>query len=247
MPETGRRWGDHRYFGEAARLAAACCGVIAVCGVLAVPATAAVAHVVQPGETLWSIAAANNLTTRTVATYNGIAEDAQVVAGSTIDVPTVEEGAAALQAAGIVPGSPSTTTTTTTPSTTATPVAPAPSAPPLLYATISSPSGDVYLGAEAASSWESMRAQAMSDYGVDLYPGGPLSAYRSYAQQDYLYQLFLAGQGAPANPPGSSSHELGVAVDLATPEMRSVVDAIGPIYCWYSPYDNEWWHVQYEC
>ena len=31
------------------------------------PAGAASPHVVQPGETLWSIAAANNLTTRTVA------------------------------------------------------------------------------------------------------------------------------------------------------------------------------------
>jgi LAS superfamily LD-carboxypeptidase LdcB len=92
-----------------------------------------------------------------------------------------------------------------------------------------------------------MRAQALSDYGVDLYPGGPLSAYRSYAQQSYLYQLFLAGQGEPANPPGDSTHELGIAVDLATPEMRSVVDAIGPTYCWYPHYDTEWWHVEYQC
>jgi soluble lytic murein transglycosylase-like protein len=63
------------------------------------PANAAVPHTVQPGETLWSIAAANNLTTRTVAAYNGLSEDAQVVLGSTIDVPTVVEGAAALQGA----------------------------------------------------------------------------------------------------------------------------------------------------
>jgi soluble lytic murein transglycosylase-like protein len=65
------------------------------------PAGAAVAHTVQPGETLWSIAAANNLTTRTVAAFNGLSEDAQVVLGSTIQVPTVVEGAAALQAQGI--------------------------------------------------------------------------------------------------------------------------------------------------
>src|SRR5687768_15601421 len=66
-----------------------------------VPAGAAVPHTVQPGETLWSIAAANNLTTRTVAAYNGLSEDAQVVLGSTIMVPTVEEGYAALQTAGL--------------------------------------------------------------------------------------------------------------------------------------------------
>ena len=65
------------------------------------PAHAAVSHTVQPGETLWSIAAANNLTTRTVAAYNGLSETAQVVLGSNINVPTTVEGAAALQAAGV--------------------------------------------------------------------------------------------------------------------------------------------------
>ena len=59
---------------------------------LAAPAGAAVPHVVQPGETLWSIAAANNLTTRTVAAYNGLSENAQVVLGSTIQVPSTSEG-----------------------------------------------------------------------------------------------------------------------------------------------------------
>ncbi len=68
----------------------------------AAPASAEVAHTVQPGETLWSIAAANNLTTRTVAAYNGLSEDAQVVLGSTIRVPTSVEGYAALQNAGLV-------------------------------------------------------------------------------------------------------------------------------------------------
>jgi N-acetylmuramoyl-L-alanine amidase len=69
----------------------------------AAPASAAVPHVVQPGETLWSIAAANNLTTRTVAAYNGLSEDAQVVLGSTINVPTTVEGYAALQQTGLAP------------------------------------------------------------------------------------------------------------------------------------------------
>jgi LysM repeat protein len=70
------------------------------------PASAAVPHTVQPGETLWSIAAANNLTTRTVAAYNGLSEDAQVVLGSTIMIPTTVEGYAALQQAGLVPADP---------------------------------------------------------------------------------------------------------------------------------------------
>jgi LysM repeat protein len=72
----------------------------------AAPASAAVPHTVQPGETLWSIAAANNLTTRTVAAYNGLSEDAQVVLGSTIQVPSVTEGYAALQTAGLATTTP---------------------------------------------------------------------------------------------------------------------------------------------
>src|SRR3954469_7510035 len=67
----------------------------------AAPAGAAVSHTVQPGETLWSIAAANNLTTRTVATFNGLPETSNVVLGSTIQVPTTVEGASALINSGV--------------------------------------------------------------------------------------------------------------------------------------------------
>jgi soluble lytic murein transglycosylase-like protein len=73
---------------------------------IAAPAQAAVPHTVQPGETLWSIAAANNLTTRTVAAYNGLSEASHVVLGSTIVVPTTVEGYAKLQQAGLIPASP---------------------------------------------------------------------------------------------------------------------------------------------
>jgi len=59
-------------------------------------AAAAVGHTVVEGETLWSIAAASNLTTRTVAAFNGLSEDSHVVLGQTIMVPSVDEGAAAL-------------------------------------------------------------------------------------------------------------------------------------------------------
>src|SRR3954454_7121237 len=86
---------------------------LAACG-FAAPAGAAVGHVVQPGETLWSIAAANNLTTRTVAAYNGLSENGQVVLGSTIQVPTTVEGYASLQSAGLVPASAPATTTAST-------------------------------------------------------------------------------------------------------------------------------------
>jgi LysM repeat protein len=79
------------------------CAVLFAIGVLApASAAAAVPHVVAPGETLWSIAAANNLTTRTVAAFNGLPESSQVVLGSTLQVPSTVEGYAALQKAGLV-------------------------------------------------------------------------------------------------------------------------------------------------
>jgi LysM repeat protein len=76
--------------------------LLAVFAVLvATPAADAhVVHVVKPGETLWWIAAQNNLTTRTVAVYNGISPDAHLNFGTTISVPTVAEGAAALAGTG---------------------------------------------------------------------------------------------------------------------------------------------------
>jgi N-acetylmuramoyl-L-alanine amidase len=62
----------------------------------AAPASAQVAHTVQPGETLWSIAAASNFTTRALAAANGLSEDSPLVAGTTIQIPSESEAAAAL-------------------------------------------------------------------------------------------------------------------------------------------------------
>ena len=78
---------------------------------LAAPAQGHVAHTVAPGETLWSIAAASNLTTRTVAAFNGLSENSLIHEGQTIYVPSVEEGAAALQAAGVTPATSATAST----------------------------------------------------------------------------------------------------------------------------------------
>jgi LysM repeat protein len=255
--------------------------VIAAFGFSASGATAAAPHLVQPGETLWSIAASNNLTTRTVAAFNGLSEDAQVVAGQTIDVPTVAEGAAALAAvpepAPAGGGASHTVAAGESLSSVAAangitvealasangvssdaflvegqsievPVGPGiPAAPPEPgMASIPSPWGPLQLRADAAQAWIAMRAEALRLYGVELQPEGPVSAYRTYEQQSELYDLYLSGQGAPARPPGSSSHELGLSVDVATPEMRSIIDQIGAQFGWgkvNAP--GEWWHVDY--
>jgi LysM repeat protein len=250
-------------------------------------ARASAPHVVAPGETLWSISAANNLTTRTVAAFNGLSEDSQVVEGQTVQVPTVDEGAAVLASAGVAPA-PTVDAATPAPAPASTGAShtvvagetlssiggansvtvadlaaangldpagilvegttlsiPPPSAPvvPAGMASIPSPSGDVPLDPAAAESWNAMRNDSLSNFGVDLYPAGPVSGYRTTEQQQQLYDLYLAGQGPPANPPGTSSHESGIAVDLAEPAMRDVIDQIGSTYGWVGTIPAEWWHV----
>lgn len=59
------------------------------------PAARAAPHVVRPGETLWSIAAANDLTTRALAGANGLSETARLLAGQTIQVPAPDQAAGA--------------------------------------------------------------------------------------------------------------------------------------------------------
>src|SRR5215207_7256067 len=141
---------------------------------------AAAPHSVLPGETLWSISAANNLTARTVAVYNGLPETAQLVAGTTIYVPTVEAGAAALAsgAPAVAPPTISSPAPANAAAGTAevensiTTVAPAPG-----MAHIPSPYGELHLLPAAADAWNAMRAEALSTFGTDIYPGGPVSAY----------------------------------------------------------------------
>ncbi len=79
--------------------------LLTAAAVLASPAaaSASVAHVVAPGESLWSLAAGQNMTTRAFAAANGLAENARVVAGTTVKLPTVSEAAGALSVAGAAP------------------------------------------------------------------------------------------------------------------------------------------------
>jgi LAS superfamily LD-carboxypeptidase LdcB len=164
-------------------------------------------------------------------------------------VPTVAEGAAALASgapavgpptiSGAAPANPAPGTAPAETSTTT--VAPAPG-----MGHIPSPYGELHLQPAAADGWNAMRAEALGTFGTDIYPGGTLSAYRTYEQQAELYRAFLAGYGAPANPPASSSHEFGVAVDVQSPEMRSVIDEIGWKYGWGKAHaPGEWWHVDF--
>jgi soluble lytic murein transglycosylase-like protein len=125
------------------RLTLTCAVLFALATLAPSTAGAAVPHVVRPGETLWSIAAANNLTTRTVAAYNGLSESSQVVLGSTLQIPSTVEGYAALQKAGLVAA---------TPAQAAAPAAPAaPSAAPAPQGAYTVRPGDTLSGLAAGA------------------------------------------------------------------------------------------------
>ena len=195
---------------------------------MASPAAAAISHTVVAGESLSSIAAPNGLSASELAAHNGLAIEAPLVVGTEIEIPAVAADAGAGDA-----------------STGDTEAPPAGAMPPWV-AQIHQPSEAVYLAQEAATAWEALREESIREFGVDLYPQGSLSGYRTWAQQAHLYRRWQEGEGSPAAPPGSSSHEYGTALDLATPEMRSVIDQIGARFGWQKvEAPAEWWHVSY--
>lgn len=71
------------------------------------------------------------------------------------------------------------------------------------------------------------------------------SAYRSPAKQAELYEAFLAGKGAPANPPNTSKHETGDAVDVGCTWMDQFKRA-SAFRRWglWVRYKHEPWHVE---
>jgi N-acetylmuramoyl-L-alanine amidase len=78
-------------------------------------ASASVAHTVEPGETLWSIAAADGLSPSALAAANGLSSDAQLVAGTTVQIP--DAGPATPPAMANAPATVPTPTTAPAPAT----------------------------------------------------------------------------------------------------------------------------------
>jgi soluble lytic murein transglycosylase-like protein len=180
---------------------------------IAAPAQAAAPHIVQPGETLWSIAAANNLTTRTVAAYNGLSESSHVVLGSTIMVPTTVEGYAKLQEAGLVPAAPTAAAPATTPAAPAATTTPAAAAPAALGA-YTVRVGDTLSGLAAQAGVPPSAMAAMNGLSLD----GPLLAGT----------VIKLPSGAPtparAAEPAPTTHVVPAAAPAATPGRLSAAD-----------------------
>jgi hypothetical protein len=100
----------------------------------------------------------------------------------------------------------------------------------------------------AAAAWNAMNVESRRKYGVELRPTGSKSSYRSFAEQQYFWNLYTSGKGALAARPGTSNHGVGLAVDVPTQRMRQIIDAIGAKYGWakkWSDAPSEWWHLRY--
>jgi lysozyme len=99
--------------------------------------------------------------------------------------------------------------------------------------------------ADAAASWNTMRLYLLQRYGArgDIYPEGPLGAYRNYAGQVWCKDHY----GSNAAVPGTSNHGLGHAVDVADHQMAALVDQHGGVFGWHH-WDAkwEWWHREYD-
>lgn len=74
-----------------------------------------------------------------------------------------------------------------------------------------------------------------------------LSGYRSYAEQLKLWLAYLAGTGNPANRPGTSAHEKGLAADcyIAGRAIGNVfTDSVLAKYGLQIPHSGEQWHCE---
>jgi GH25 family lysozyme M1 (1,4-beta-N-acetylmuramidase) len=117
---------------------------------------------------------------------------------------------------------------------------------PRELAAIYHPTLKLFLAArEAAAAWNTMRLFLLHRYGAsgDIYPEGPLGAYRDYAGQILCRKQF----GSNAAVPGTSNHGLGHAVDVAAHRMADLIDEHGGVFGWHH-WDAkwEWWHREYD-
>lgn len=105
-----------------------------------------------------------------------------------------------------------------------------------------------YLRKDAARAFMAMNAESEARFGVTLRVTSARVAYRPLADQDFFWDQYQHHGGALAAVPGTSNHGLGLAIDLATAQMRRIVDQIGTKYGFakkWSDAPTEWWHIKW--
>ena len=95
---------------------------------------------------------------------------------------------------------------------------------------------------DAAAAWNAPHGPA--DNG--LRPGGSMSSYRTLGEQEYLYHLFVTGQGNLAAFPGTSNHGLGIAIDCPNAWEQEWLREHGHEFGWAKTEAfSEPWHWNY--
>lgn len=106
-----------------------------------------------------------------------------------------------------------------------------------------------YLRKDAAKAFMAMNAESEARFGVTLRTASARTAYRPLVDQEFFWDQYLHHGGSLAARPGTSNHGWGLAVDLATQQMRTIVDKIGSNYGWakrWSDAQSEWWHLKWK-
>lgn len=111
--------------------------------------------------------------------------------------------------------------------------------------------GKATLAPAAAASYARMLRAGMPQVGY-------VNSYRSYAEQERLYKLYLAGKGNLAAKPGKSRHNFGDAMDISTGSAQQRWLAEGDRYDkvgsgktrangfgWVRDVPSEPWHFRY--
>lgn len=101
---------------------------------------------------------------------------------------------------------------------------------------------------DAAAAWMRMRQKIGKETGTWICPTSSRTAYRTFAEQQYFWNLYQHGGNLAARP-GTSNHGLGTTVDLPFPKMRQLIDRFGAEYGWskrWSDAPSEWWHIRYD-
>lgn len=100
----------------------------------------------------------------------------------------------------------------------------------------------------AGASWLRLRAYIGKRTGVWICPTSSRTAYRTYGQQVYFWNLYVSGRGNLAARPGTSNHGWGLAVDVPTTNMARLINQYGASFGWqkrWSDAPSEWWHFKY--
>ena len=100
----------------------------------------------------------------------------------------------------------------------------------------------------AAASWLRLRAKIGKETGVWICPTSSRTAYRTLAEQQFFWNLYVSGRGNLAARPGTSNHGWGLAVDVPSVVMARAINRWGASYGWqkrWSDAPSEWWHFKY--